>query len=218
MKFTYVLSCQKYATSLGWHSSLCVAYIDEVEETSKDKSKKMVVKFYYSALVKAVPKSVDTSGPSQNLDQMTINEAAKDWGLECLCYEISKGYCYSHGVKVAMEMQAEAERKKKAQIHESEGERQAHINIADGKKSSVILASEAAKMDQVNRSQGDVEAILAVAQATTKRISLISDAIKNHGVMEAATLGIAEQYIDAFGKLRRVIQSCFLQTLHHLPA
>ena len=35
------------------------------------------------------------------------------------------------------------------------GERQAHINIADGKKSSVILASEAAKMDQVNRAQGD---------------------------------------------------------------
>lgn len=36
------------------------------------------------------------------------------------------------------------------------GERQAHINIADGKKSSVILASEAAKMDQVNRAQGEL--------------------------------------------------------------
>lgn len=34
------------------------------------------------------------------------------------------------------------------------GERQAHINIADGKKSSVILESEAAKMDQVNRALG----------------------------------------------------------------
>lgn len=34
------------------------------------------------------------------------------------------------------------------------GERQSNINIADGKKSSVILASEAAKMDQVNRAQG----------------------------------------------------------------
>ena len=39
-------------------------------------------------------------------------------------------------------------------MHINAGERQAHINIADGKKSSVILASEAAKMDQVNRSQG----------------------------------------------------------------
>jgi regulator of protease activity HflC (stomatin/prohibitin superfamily) len=34
------------------------------------------------------------------------------------------------------------------------GERQANINIADGKKSSVILQSEAAKMDQINRAQG----------------------------------------------------------------
>lgn len=34
------------------------------------------------------------------------------------------------------------------------GERQANINIADGRKSSVILASEAAMMDQVNRAKG----------------------------------------------------------------
>lgn len=36
------------------------------------------------------------------------------------------------------------------------GERQANINIADGKKNSVILESEAAKMDQVNRAQGQL--------------------------------------------------------------
>lgn len=34
------------------------------------------------------------------------------------------------------------------------GERQSNINIADGRKSAVILASEAARMDQVNRAQG----------------------------------------------------------------
>lgn len=34
------------------------------------------------------------------------------------------------------------------------GERQANINIADGKKNAVILESEAAKMDLVNRAQG----------------------------------------------------------------
>ncbi|OIW02512.1 hypothetical protein TanjilG_05840 [Lupinus angustifolius] len=41
-----------------------------------------------------------------------------------------------------MEMQAEAGRKKRAQILESE--EQAYINIADGKKSSVVLPSEPA--------------------------------------------------------------------------
>lgn len=34
------------------------------------------------------------------------------------------------------------------------GERQANINIADGKKTSVILESEAAKMNLLNRAQG----------------------------------------------------------------
>ena len=34
------------------------------------------------------------------------------------------------------------------------GERQSNINIADGKKSAVILESEAAMMDQVNRAKG----------------------------------------------------------------
>uniref|UniRef100_A0A6N2LWL0 Uncharacterized protein n=1 Tax=Salix viminalis TaxID=40686 RepID=A0A6N2LWL0_SALVM len=49
------------------------------------------------------------------------------------------------GVKQAMEMQAEAERRKRAQILESEGLRQANINIADGHMSAQILASQALK-------------------------------------------------------------------------
>ena len=76
--------------------------------------------------------------------------AAKDWGLQCLRYEISEyglaniffleffmfpihpSYIFHfpfipgdisppRGVRAAMEMQAEAERKKRAQVLESEG-------------------------------------------------------------------------------------------------
>ncbi|GKV51456.1 hypothetical protein SLEP1_g58112 [Rubroshorea leprosula] len=52
------------------YPSLRVAYIDEVEEPNKDKSKKIHDKVYYSALVKAVPKSSDASDSTQNLDQV----------------------------------------------------------------------------------------------------------------------------------------------------
>ncbi|XVF51122.1 hypothetical protein PTKIN_Ptkin04bG0159300 [Pterospermum kingtungense] len=131
-----------------------------------------------------------------------INVAAKDWGLQCLRYEI-RDISPPRGVRAAMEMQAEAERKKRAQVLESEGERQANINIADGRKSSVILASEAAKMDQVNRAQGEAEAILARAQATAKGIALVSQALKENGGVEAASLKIAEQYIHAFGNIAK---------------
>ncbi|XVF80458.1 hypothetical protein PTKIN_Ptkin15bG0075200 [Pterospermum kingtungense] len=131
-----------------------------------------------------------------------IDEAAEKWGLKCLRYEI-RDISPPQGVKRAMEMQAEAERKKRAQILESEGERQSNINKADGKKSSVILASEAARMDQVNRAQGEAEAILAKASATAKGIQIVSQAIQESGGTEAVSLRIAEQYIDAFSKLAK---------------
>ncbi|XP_059651785.1 callose synthase 2-like [Cornus florida] len=84
MKFTYVVSCQQYGIQkrsgdsraqdilrlMTTYPSLRVAYIDEIEETSKDRSRKTVEKVYYSALVKAVPKSADSSDPVQNLDQV----------------------------------------------------------------------------------------------------------------------------------------------------
>ncbi|KAF2314493.1 hypothetical protein GH714_026964 [Hevea brasiliensis] len=85
MKFTYVVSCQQYGIDkrsgharaqdilrlMTKYPSLRVAYIDEVEVTSQDKSKKSNQKVYYSALVKAAsPKSIDSLEPVQNLDEV----------------------------------------------------------------------------------------------------------------------------------------------------
>lgn len=44
-------------------------------------------------------------------------------------------------VQEAMQMQVEAERKKRAAILESEGIREAEINVAEGKRLAQILAS-----------------------------------------------------------------------------
>ncbi|KAL9667044.1 hypothetical protein QQ045_001389 [Rhodiola kirilowii] len=131
-----------------------------------------------------------------------IKGAGNDWGLQCLRYEI-RDISPPRGVRAAMEMQAEAERKKRAQILESEGERQANINIADGRKNSVILESEAARLDQVNRAQGEAEAITTRAQATARGIQLVSETLKETGGVEAASLKIAEQYIQAFGNIAK---------------
>ncbi|GFY83380.1 SPFH/Band 7/PHB domain-containing membrane-associated protein family [Actinidia rufa] len=147
---------------------------------------------------------------------LAISDAAKDWGLQCLRYEI-RDISPPRGVRAAMEMQAEAERKKRAQVLESEGERQANINIADGKKSSVILESEAAKMDQVNRAQGEAEAIIAKAQATAKGIAMVSQALKVHGGVEAASLRVAEQYIQAFSKIAKQSTTVLLPTAGSNP-
>ncbi|KAK9271486.1 hypothetical protein L1049_001845 [Liquidambar formosana] len=126
----------------------------------------------------------------------------RDWGIVCLRYEI-RDITPPKGVSLVMEKQAEAERKKRAQILVSEGKRQACINVADGKKSSVILESEAAKLDQVNRAKGEANAIFARAQATAKGISVVSKAINDNGGEEAVSLRVAEQYTRAFGEIAK---------------
>ncbi|XP_052301905.1 uncharacterized protein LOC7486699 isoform X1 [Populus trichocarpa] len=90
-----------------------------------------------------------------------INVAATDWGLRCLRYEI-RDISPPRGVKQAMEMQAEAERRKRAQILESEGERQANINIADGHKSAQILASQGEKQALINKAQGHIQSSIGM--------------------------------------------------------
>lgn len=54
------------------YPSLRVAYIDEVEEPTKDRSKNGNPKAYYSTLVKAALPKSDSSDPVQNLDQVNF--------------------------------------------------------------------------------------------------------------------------------------------------
>ena len=59
-----------------------------------------------------------------------INQAAEPWGIKCMRYEI-RDIAPPAGVRAAMELQAEAERRRRADVLTSEGERQAEINIAE---------------------------------------------------------------------------------------
>jgi regulator of protease activity HflC (stomatin/prohibitin superfamily) len=129
-----------------------------------------------------------------------INQAAVNWGIQCMRYEI-KDIQPPQTILKAMELQVAAERQKRAQILDSEGNRQAKINHAEGEKAQVVLNSEASYTDQVNRAKGEAEAIGLVASATAKSIELIAASIQKTGGNDAVSLKIAEQYITAFGKL-----------------
>lgn len=131
-----------------------------------------------------------------------INEAAVAWGIQCMRYEI-KDIEPPHSVLQAMELQVAAERKKRADILESEGKREAQINISEAEKRRVVLSSEAAQIDQVNRAKGEAEAILAVAEATALGIKQVAEAMQSKGASEAVSLKIAEKYVEAFHQLAR---------------
>ncbi len=132
----------------------------------------------------------------------SINEAAQTWGVQCMRYEI-KNINPPATVLKAMELQVAAERQKRAEILESEGERQSKINIAEADKRQVELASEAAKIDQINRAEGEASAILSVAEATAQGIHVIAQSIQQSGGEEAVALKIAEKYVHAFGQLAK---------------
>jgi len=115
-----------------------------------------------------------------------INQAAKPWGIEALRYEI-RDIQAPTAVRAAMDLQAEAERRKRASVLQSEGERQSEMNRAEGEKAAIIARSEA-----------EAESILIVAQATASGIKLVSDAVSSKGGYQATSLRVAEKYIEAF--------------------
>ena len=132
----------------------------------------------------------------------SINEAASAWGIQCMRYEI-KDITPPSTVLQAMELQVAAERKKRAEILDSEGRRDAQINLAEADKRDMVLQSEAAMTDQINRAKGEAEAIIAVAKATSEGIIKVAESIQSKGGSDAVSLRIAEQYIEAFKNLAK---------------
>lgn len=133
-----------------------------------------------------------------------INEAARDWGVVCLRYEI-RDVKAPDPVVDAMHRQVTAERSKRAEILESEGQRQSAINIAEGRKQSVILASEALQSEQINMATGEAEAILVRARATAKGIDAVAQSLREgkENAEGAVSLSVAEKYVEAFGRLAK---------------
>ncbi|XP_060765289.1 stomatin-like protein 2, mitochondrial [Neoarius graeffei] len=132
----------------------------------------------------------------------SINQASDDWGIRCLRYEI-KDIHVPPRVKESMQMQVEAERKKRATVLESEGTREAAINVAEGRKRAQILASEGQKAEQINKAAGEANALLAKAEAKSQAIRLLSDALTRQNGNAAASLSVAEQYVSAFSNLAK---------------
>ncbi|SDB60551.1 SPFH domain, Band 7 family protein [Desulfonatronum thiosulfatophilum] len=132
----------------------------------------------------------------------SIDLAAQTWGVKVLRYEV-KDIIPPESVKKAMEAQMTAEREKRAAIARSEGERQSTINRAEGDRQDAILRSEGEKQRRINEAQGEAQEILTVAQATAEGLSTIARQLEMPGGQNAASLRIAEQYVNEFGKLAK---------------
>lgn len=140
-----------------------------------------------------------------------IDKASDPWGVKVLRYEI-KDIIPPATVRDALEKQMRAERERRATVAESEGtkeakinvsigERQARINESEGLKQETINLSEAEKQKQINEAEGKAREIELIAIATAEGICKVAEAIESQGGEQAVNLRVAEQYVKEFGRL-----------------
>ncbi|MBN1118791.1 MAG: paraslipin [Bacteroidales bacterium] len=132
-----------------------------------------------------------------------VDKASDPWGVKVTRYEV-KNITPPPSIKDAMEKQMRAEREKRATIAESEGQKQAKINVAEGDKQELIARSEGEKQRRMNEADGRAAEIERVALATAKGIREIANSIGDKNGIDAVNLRVAEQYITEFGKLASV--------------
>merc|ERR1711981_966966 len=118
---------------------------------------------------------------------IAINHASEAWGIECMRYEI-RDIRMPERVQEAMQMQVEAERKKRA----------------------AILESEAQKQQFINEAQGAAEAVIAAGQARAKSIEMVSQSLGQVNGSNAAALAVAEKYVGAFSNLAKTNNTMIL--------
>lgn len=131
-----------------------------------------------------------------------IDEAALNWGVKVLRYEI-KDLTPPAVILQAMQQQITAERQKRAVIAESEGKKQEQINLANGAREAAIAKSEGEKQSEINVAEGRAQATLTIAKATAEAIAKIAEASQSEGGITAVNLKVAERYIDAFSNLAK---------------
>jgi regulator of protease activity HflC (stomatin/prohibitin superfamily) len=131
-----------------------------------------------------------------------VDKASEPWGVKVTRYEV-KNISPPQSIKDAMEKQMRAEREKRAIIAESEGAKQAKINVAEGDKQALIKNSEGEMQKRINEAAGRASEIEQIAKATSNGLRAISSAISEENGLNAVNLRIAEQYLSAFGNLAK---------------
>ena len=109
-------------------------------------------------------------------------------------------------------IQVAAERRKRATVLDSEGVQQSRINVAQGQRTAMILESEGHKSELINSAKGKAEAIIANAEASAASILMLAKAVASQGGKDAVGLKLAEEYVEAFGKLAASSNTMLLPT------
>lgn len=130
-----------------------------------------------------------------------ISPEAAAWGVRCLRYEI-RDIEPSPNIKHSMVLQAESERRKRADILLSEGQRQAAINRATAERAAKGL-----------RAEGSAEAAIRVSDASSQALRTIGEATEGPKKgRDAAGYIATEKYMKSYKSMGAQSNSLVMKT------
>jgi regulator of protease activity HflC (stomatin/prohibitin superfamily) len=124
-----------------------------------------------------------------------VDQATSPWGVKVTRIEI-KDLSPPNDITEAMARQMKAERFRRAEVTQADGEKQGAILRAEGAKQSAILQAEGRKEAAFR----DAEARERLAQAEAKATQMVSDSIEA-GNVNALNYFLGQKYVDAFAQL-----------------
>ena len=127
--------------------------------------------------------------------QLKLTAETARWGVEVMAVEIRE-IAPQIDIQNAMTRLLTADRTKRSQITESEGERQSAINKAEGSKQAAILEAEGEKEAAVLRAQGTREAAILNAEGFAIGLQRVYETAQN---VDPNTMGL--QYLDMMKNL-----------------
>ena len=117
------------------------------------------------------------------------------WGVKVTSIEIRE-ITPQHDIQHAMTQLLTADRTKRAQITESEGQRQSAINVAEGNKQAAILEAEGARESSILRAEGSRQAQILQAEGFSIGLERIYEVARG---VDSNTMGL--QYLEMMKQL-----------------
>jgi regulator of protease activity HflC (stomatin/prohibitin superfamily) len=125
-----------------------------------------------------------------------LDVSTDPWGVKVTRVEL-RDIKPSRAVQESMELQMAAERKKRAAILNSEGERDSAINSAQGHAQSRILDAEAQKTAAILQAEAQRQQQILQAEATAQALNIIAEKLRTDpNAREALQFLLAQNYLD----------------------